>query len=188
VQIHWDEVVAILASPLIVFVIGLFARSVRAGLARIVPVAVFALTSCSHQPSPPVTVSQSETDLHLVQRVEAEARNSCSSDDGLRGIEWPYKSLPGGIVKYYNVPNAVSATVVPYSVFLANRSHEATSSDIILGPPAPSPAPPPTEENFSNMNAHWSQAARRPRRYVEFLPMTKSTNSIAGWIYGLTIV
>jgi hypothetical protein len=135
----------------------LFSRLARAGLALIGPVAVFALTSCSHQPSPPVTVSQSETDLHLVQRVEAEARNSCSSDDGLRGIQWPYKSLPGGINQYSFVPNTVSASIVAYSIFLANpQIHWGTpdpGEHLNLGPAAPSPHPTihltsPTEDEL----------------------------------------
>lgn len=57
--------------------------------------AAFALAACAQHHAMPLKVSQRATDLHLVERVRTEALSECASDDGLRGVTWPYSSLPG---------------------------------------------------------------------------------------------
>lgn len=86
-------------------------------------VMTLALASCAHQRTEVLKISQQETDLNMVQRVKIEAEAECGSDDGLRGVTWPYPSLPGDELGLAQTPG-----FTPFRSPTSNVSPSATPS------------------------------------------------------------
>jgi hypothetical protein len=53
-----------------------------------------ALSSCAQKPPPPLDVSQSSMNLAMLQRIKNDGAAACSAEGGLKGITWPFDTIP----------------------------------------------------------------------------------------------